>query len=1035
PSEDNVPRPEPVELDQDDRSENGQTSEWESEPQATTSATSSVPGPGTSAPEEPSDDEDEQFVDALTLPPQEQYTVPLPIKEEPSNDDQILSSNDVTEEVPPTIREHQVTASPYKLRQREPVDYRKLHMGAVTQATTNLLTNRNETLPMKMRELFPWMSQQQLEQAAGMEGDPPFDEAVQQIFDTFQEETEANATIPEDTVTTPEPCNAPQNTLAGIVNCIRYAGRADMHMTRAANSHAAVVAMMRLARWIPQYQRIAQERDVLLEQREQWRTERDEILREQATARREIQELKRALGLETTEPLAARIVVSLPATNVNPPMTPSTSSQSQPSERGPGEAGGTVIAPQEVNGGTRYGVDNGDTSWDRQTTEWWPPTTEFNGGCLGQTSTEPSTTESNGAQMQSPCDVDAERELQRRIEETVQAALRKHDESTALEIQKEASRLQRQREIQIRKVILQNFISQTEYLRAETLEAVVAKHVEYMMEFHKFNDRLSRMHAEAIKQLDNQDMAMMTDTPLETVASLEVGEFDPNIVRQLTEQLTVGITQTGLDLPYPNGAFQANGASKTNGASQTNGVSQTNGASQTNGVSQTNGASQSNVCPPPNGDRVSSTLDLNTPFLNIYKPQPEERLSSFIRSDFRQFTPLQNGSNILKDDHNFAAWRKMVIHALSASNTIAALRTSDYVRQPEEPIFSKYAMEQMKNAVCAYLKSNVCSKYEDYIKMQDCPIQILATLEEVTKAANTEEYDDLNRKFTNLQFDPTKQTIVSFNDEFNSLLRKMEHFDAHRCFKVGADAELYIRNRYLAAISKVFPDLYKQQTSDYAAKERVGLAEIMRRAQSDFNRMSYEKPVAEPSTSAEKTKDSALIFKSRSKSFDPGNCCYVCGTIGHFKKNCPNLVLNPDNPKTCYNCQRVGHLSAKCPFKQTPKSKAAREKEKKGIARQSRDRRSRSRGHSSTRDQSCDSLESTRSSADLRPMNGRSEHGRRRQGRVLPKRRSTRERSETPAPQKKRRDSTRGKAAMAWERCNDEDAISLSSPSLDDNLC
>ncbi|KAF6208511.1 hypothetical protein GE061_016969 [Apolygus lucorum] len=265
--------------------------EWESEPLATTSATSSVPGPGTSAPEEPSDDEDEQFVDALTLPPQEQYTVPLPIKEEPSNDDQNLSSNDVTEEVSPTIQEHQ-----------------------------------------------------QLEQAAGMEGDPPFDEAVQQIFDTFQEETEANATIPEDTVTTPEPCNAPQNTLAGIVNCIRYAGRADMHMTRAANSHAAVVAMMRLARWIPQYQRIAQERDVLLEQREQWRTERDEILREQATDRREIQELRRTLGLETTEPLAARIVVSLPATNVNPPMTPSTSSQSQPSERGPGDAGGTVIA-------------------------------------------------------------------------------------------------------------------------------------------------------------------------------------------------------------------------------------------------------------------------------------------------------------------------------------------------------------------------------------------------------------------------------------------------------------------------------------------------------------------------------------------------------------------------------------------------------------------------------------------------------------------------------------------------------------------
>ncbi|KAF6210508.1 hypothetical protein GE061_013614 [Apolygus lucorum] len=155
PSDDEVPRPEPVELDEDDRSENGQTPEWESEPQATTSATSSVPGPGTSAPEEPSDDEDKQFVDALTLPPQEQFTVPLPIKEEPSNDDQILSSNDVTEEVPPTTQEHQITASPYKLRQRGPVDYRKLHMGAVTQATTNLLTNRDENFTDEDEGIVP----------------------------------------------------------------------------------------------------------------------------------------------------------------------------------------------------------------------------------------------------------------------------------------------------------------------------------------------------------------------------------------------------------------------------------------------------------------------------------------------------------------------------------------------------------------------------------------------------------------------------------------------------------------------------------------------------------------------------------------------------------------------------------------------------------------------------------------------------------------------------------------------------------------
>ncbi|KAF6204868.1 hypothetical protein GE061_019032 [Apolygus lucorum] len=105
------------------------------------------PGSSTSAPEEPSDDEDEQFIDAMTFPPQELFTVPVPSKEERSNDHQPVSNVEATEAVPPTTQEHEVTAPPYKLRQREPVNYRKLHMGAITQATTNLLTNRDDTIP------------------------------------------------------------------------------------------------------------------------------------------------------------------------------------------------------------------------------------------------------------------------------------------------------------------------------------------------------------------------------------------------------------------------------------------------------------------------------------------------------------------------------------------------------------------------------------------------------------------------------------------------------------------------------------------------------------------------------------------------------------------------------------------------------------------------------------------------------------------------------------------------------------------------
>ncbi|KAF6198823.1 hypothetical protein GE061_006846 [Apolygus lucorum] len=149
------------------------------------------------------------------------------------------------------------------------------------------------------------MSLQRTEQVEDMEEDPPIDEFVQQIYDTFQEETDAYGTISKEHVTTPEPCNAPEKTLAGIVDCIRYAANGHSYMTRTANSQAAIVAMLKVTRWIPQYQRIALERDRLLERREKWRTERDKLLKDRAEAWKEIQELKRQLGLQSVEPPAA----------------------------------------------------------------------------------------------------------------------------------------------------------------------------------------------------------------------------------------------------------------------------------------------------------------------------------------------------------------------------------------------------------------------------------------------------------------------------------------------------------------------------------------------------------------------------------------------------------------------------------------------------------------------------------------------------------------------------------------------------------
>ncbi|KAF6212282.1 hypothetical protein GE061_012804 [Apolygus lucorum] len=98
---------------------------------ATPPAQSSDPVTGTGVPGDVSCEEDEDFVDALAHQPQEPRTVPVPIKEEP-DDATTASTPDQEQEEP---------GHPYKLRQREPVNYRKLHMGAITQATTDLLTN------------------------------------------------------------------------------------------------------------------------------------------------------------------------------------------------------------------------------------------------------------------------------------------------------------------------------------------------------------------------------------------------------------------------------------------------------------------------------------------------------------------------------------------------------------------------------------------------------------------------------------------------------------------------------------------------------------------------------------------------------------------------------------------------------------------------------------------------------------------------------------------------------------------------------
>ncbi|KAF6209561.1 hypothetical protein GE061_015309 [Apolygus lucorum] len=239
-----------------------------------------VPGPSTkpgvkreqAATEDESDDE--IFTDAVAEPTTEDRNDPELLESSQEHPEaETPGPQRVSNEADTTANRDDPT-NPYRLRRRAPVDYRKV-------------------------------AQKQLEMIEGMEGDPPLEEFVQQVFDTYQEEVDANATIPTDTLTTPEPCNAPQITLAGIVNCIRYAARGDMRMTRTANAQAAVVGVLTLARWIPQYQRIAQERDQLLEHQEKWRLEK-------AAAQKRIKELEGAVKPETGEQIAVVEVAAPP---------------------------------------------------------------------------------------------------------------------------------------------------------------------------------------------------------------------------------------------------------------------------------------------------------------------------------------------------------------------------------------------------------------------------------------------------------------------------------------------------------------------------------------------------------------------------------------------------------------------------------------------------------------------------------------------------------------------------------------------------
>ncbi|KAF6208068.1 hypothetical protein GE061_016518 [Apolygus lucorum] len=195
-------RPELEEMNEELAMEDDERTRWDRNVQDGDSRTDFAV-PGTSGTTETKEEvtatemesDDETFLDAMTLPPATTGLASSPDHLDNATPSQPPNNTEINED-----RESGTPRRTYGLRQRAPVDYRKLHLGALVQ------TDHNQTI----------MTQRQLELEEDMEGDPPFDEFVQQILDTFQEETEANATIPRDTVTTPEPCTFPEQTLAGL---------------------------------------------------------------------------------------------------------------------------------------------------------------------------------------------------------------------------------------------------------------------------------------------------------------------------------------------------------------------------------------------------------------------------------------------------------------------------------------------------------------------------------------------------------------------------------------------------------------------------------------------------------------------------------------------------------------------------------------------------------------------------------------------------------------------------------------------------
>ncbi|KAF6216463.1 hypothetical protein GE061_000805 [Apolygus lucorum] len=103
------------------------------------------------------------------------------------------------------------------------------------------------------------------------------DPLSRQVRERAERTAEQLRSLPDGQVNTALPAGNPLERLEEVASLLRYATCSELTAVRLASGQAALKGILELAQWIPIYQRIAEERDALLERQSDWHDEREAL--------------------------------------------------------------------------------------------------------------------------------------------------------------------------------------------------------------------------------------------------------------------------------------------------------------------------------------------------------------------------------------------------------------------------------------------------------------------------------------------------------------------------------------------------------------------------------------------------------------------------------------------------------------------------------------------------------------------------------------------------------------------------------------